>query len=158
MPTPSPAEPHHRCGGWGPVRDVDDPAQDLTQRDRRTQAEHRGDQRQPHRHCRPEHEEQDDGRGDQPDALGTERGGLRQGCDRAADLDLEGLIGGGQDGLDQGLGFLGGEIAVALVQSNFGVRRRAVFRDLRGTALGERARDGNHMGTLGDVGEDRLCP
>ena len=112
----------------------------------------------PHRHCRPEHEEQDDGRCDQPDAFGSEWGGLRQRCDRAADLDLEGVVAGGEDGFDQGLGLLGGEVAVASGPGRLGVRRRAVFRDLRGTAVGERAGDGHHVVALGDVGEDRLCP
>ena len=50
------AEADHRRGGRGPVRDVDDPAQELAERDRGAEAEHGGDQRQPHRDCRPERE------------------------------------------------------------------------------------------------------
>ena len=152
------AEPDHRRSGRSPIRDVDDPAQDLTERESGAEAEHGGDQWKPHRHRRPEDEQQDDGRRDQPDAFGSERGGLRQRCDRAADLDLEGVVAGGEDGFDQGFGLLGGEVAVTLVQGDLGVRRRAVVRDLRRTAVGERAGDGHHVVALGDVGEDRLCP
>ena len=98
------AEADHRRGGWGPVRDVDHPAQELAERDRGAEAEHGGDQRQPHRDRGPEGEQQDDGGGEQPDAFGAERGRLGQRGDRAADLDLQGVVAGGEDGFDQCLG------------------------------------------------------
>ena len=97
-------EADHRRGGRRPVRDVDHPAQELAERDRGAEAEHGGDQRQPHRHGGPEREQQDDGGGDQPDAFGAERGGLGERGDRAADLDLQGVVAGGEDGFDQCLG------------------------------------------------------
>ena len=100
--------------GGRPVRDVDHAPQDLAERHRDAEPEQGGEQRQPHRHGGAEGDEQDDGGGDEPDALRADRGGLGQRCDRAADLDLQRVVAGGEDRVDQRLGLVGGELVVVL--------------------------------------------
>ena len=74
-------------------------AQHLAERHRDAEAEQRREQRQAHRDHRAEGDEQDDGRRDQADALGARGHRLGLGRDRAADLDLQRLVTGREDGL-----------------------------------------------------------
>ena len=94
MPTPI---ADHRGGGGRPVRDVDDAAQQLSERDGDAEAEHGGEQRQAHRHRRAEGEQQDQGRGDEADAFPADGGRLGQRRDRAAGFDPQGVVAGGED-------------------------------------------------------------
>ena len=130
----------------------------LSERQRDAEAEQRGDQRQAHGHRGAEGDQQDDGRGDEPDALGADRGGLGQRRDRAADLDLQGVVAGGEDRFDQRLGLRRGELVVPLVERDLGVRRRAVLGDLAGALVGERAGHAHDVVAVGDVGEELLGP
>ena len=81
----------------------------------------------------------------QPDALGAERCRLGERRDRAADLDLEGVVPGGEDRVDQGLRLRRGEVAVPLVEGDHGVGGGAVLGDLRRARVGERAGHGDHV-------------
>ena len=64
--------------------------------------------------------------GDEPDAFRADRSGLGQRSHRTADLDLQPVAAGGQDRFDQGLGLRDGELVVALVECDVGVRGLAV--------------------------------
>ena len=101
MPTPMPTIAAVR---GRPVGDVDHAPQQLSERDRHAEAEHRGEERQPHRHRGAEGEQQDQGGGDEADALRADGRRLGQRRDRAADLDLEGVVACGEDGFDERLG------------------------------------------------------
>ena len=81
---------------------------------------------QSHRHDGAEGDQQDDGGGDESDHLGADGCRLRQGRDRAADLDLQGVVACREDGIDQRRGLRRGVLVDGLVEGDVGVRRRAV--------------------------------
>ena len=150
------ADADHGRGVRRPLRDVDDAPQHLAERHRDAEAEQRRDERQAHGDHRAEGDQQDDGRRDQADALGARGNGLGLGRDRAADLDLQRVVTGREDGRDQRRGLVGSELVGRLVEGDVGVGRRAVRRDLAGAVRGERAGDAHDVLRVGDIGEDRL--
>ena len=79
---------------------------------------------------------------------------LGQRRDRAADLDPEGVVAGGEDRFDERLGLCRGVLVRRLVERNDGVGGRPVLRDLAGATIAERTGDPHHVGCGGDVGED----
>jgi hypothetical protein len=85
------------------------------------------------------------GRGQQPDAFGTERGRLGQRRDRATDLHPQLVVPGGQDRLDQLLCLRWRELVVVLVQRHLGVGGLTVRGDLAGALSRERADNAYHV-------------
>ena len=81
-------EADHRDGRGGEVGHVEDGAQTQHDRDTGADAEQRGADRQAHREHRAEREQQDDHRGEDPDALGDAVDRVR-GEHVAAVVDLE---------------------------------------------------------------------
>jgi hypothetical protein len=150
------ADADHRRSAGRPVRDIDDAAQQLSEGHRHAEAEHGGEQRQPHRHRRAEGEQQDQGGRDEADPLPTNGGCLGQRRDRAAGLDLQGVVAGGEEGFDEGLGLCRGVLVRGLVERDETVRGPPVLGDLAGATFAERAGDTRHVGGGGDAEENVL--
>ena len=152
------ADADHGRGVRRPLRYVDNPAQHLAERHRDAESEQRRDEGQPHRNDGAEGDEQDDGRRDQADALGARGNRLGLGRDRAADLDLQRLVAGREDGRDQRRGLVGRELVGGLVEGDVGVRRGGVRGDLARPLWRERAGDAHDVLGVSDIGQDRLDP